>query len=254
MSEKKAIVTGAGTGIGFGIAIELGKAGYDVVVHYYSSKEGAMEAVRIIRTFGVRAEAVEADLSDINQIKSMFARSIDFLGGLTLFVNNSGVTKKSLFEKTTIEEFEYLVNVDLKSAYFCVQQAANYMAENEIKGSIVVVSSNNAFMQRNGISVYGMIKSALIKMVKHAAIEYAKYGIRVNSIAPGWTLTPRVEKDNDIEEICKTIPLKRMAESQEIGQTVLFYDSPASASVTGNVIVADGGFILLNDELKAYGL
>ena len=91
-------------------------------------------------------------------------------------------------------------------------------------------------------------------MVKHAAIEYAKYGIRVNSIAPGWTLTPRVEKDNDIEEICKTIPLKRMVESQEIGQMVLFYDSPASASVTGNVIVADGGFILLNDELKAYGL
>ena len=95
MSEKKAIVTGAGTGIGFGVAVELGKAGYDVVVHYYSSKEGAMEAVRIIRTFGVRAEAVEADLSDINQIKSMFARAKDFLGGLTLFVNNSGVTKKS---------------------------------------------------------------------------------------------------------------------------------------------------------------
>lgn len=103
-------------------------------------------------------------------------------------------------------------------------------------------------------SVYGMMKAALVKMVKHAAVEYAKYGIRVNSIAPGWTQTPRIEKTNNVEEVCKTIPLKRMAQPTEIGQMVLFYDSHAASSITGNVIVADGGFTLMNDNPSAYGL
>lgn len=254
MSTKKAIVTGAGTGIGYGIALELGKAGYDVAVHYNSSREGALDVVEQIKEAGGKAKAFKADLSNTEEVENLFNEAVEFLGGLSLFVNNSGVTKKSSFESTTPDLFDYMVNVDLRSAYFCVQKAGNIMKENGVKGSIVVISSNNAYMQRNEASVYGMMKAALVKMVKHAAVEYAKYGIRVNSIAPGWTQTPRIEKTNNVEEVCKTIPLKRMAQPTEIGQMVLFYDSHAASSITGNVIVADGGFTLMNDNPSAYGL
>lgn len=254
MQGRTALVTGAGTGIGQGIAIELGRAGYNVVVHYNGSKDGAEEAVCKIVASGQRAKAIQADLTDMSQVRCLFQESLDFLGSISLYVNNSGVTKAAPFAETTPELFDQLVSIDLKSAYFCVQEAANSMVERNIHGNIVVITSNNAMMQRCNVSVYGMMKAALVKMVKHAAIEYAKDGIRVNSIAPGWTATPRVLHDNDEKKVVSTIPLKRMALPEEIGKMVLFYASDAASSITGNCLVADGGFLLLADEPKAYGL
>lgn len=253
MKRKCALITGAGTGIGQGIAMTLGRAGYDVAVHYHSSRQGAEEVCRVVEAAGGRAIAIQADLSDLAQIRRLFQEAEAFLGRLDLYVNNSGITKKSLFEETSEAMFDELIAVDLKSAYFCVQQAGNTMARAGTRGCIVVIASNNGLMERPEVSVYGTIKTALIKMTRHAAVEYAKYGIRVNSIAPGWTATPRT-KACDEQSTYPTIPLKRWCQPEEIGGMVLFYASEAAASVTGNCLVADGGAILLADQASLYGL
>lgn len=253
MDQKLAIVTGAGTGIGQGIAVGLAKAGYDVAVHFFGSEEGAMETVQACKKYGVRAQAFRADLSVKHEIDRLFKDAVDFLGGLTLYVNNSGVTKGMAFEEITEEFFDFLVGVDMKSALFCVQAAANVMIQSKTKGNIVVIASNNAMMQRYRYTVYGMIKAALVKMVKHAAIEFARFGIRVNAIAPGWTATPRVLEEVDYEQATRPIPMRRMATCEEIAQMVLFYDSSAAKSITGNCLIADGGFLLLNDDPQVYG-
>ena len=253
MERKRAIVTGAGVGIGQGIAVELAKAGYDIVVHYHSSSAGAEETCRMIEAVGGKGYMIQADLSQVEQIHKLFEDGISWLGGLDLYVNNSGVTQLSLFEETTEELFDRLVSVDFKSAYFCVQSAASVMIKTKNPGNIIIISSSNAFQQLPGASVYGSIKAALCKLTRHAAAEYAKYGIRVNCIAPGWTATSRTLKI-DTHSTDHLIPLKRWALPEEIGQMAVFYASSAAASVTGSILLADGGATLLSKPAADYGL
>lgn len=253
MERKKAIVTGAGTGIGQGIAVTLGQNGYDVVVHYNSSGSGARETCEKIRQAGGNAWAIQADLSQTAGVRSLFAQAHELLGGLDLYVNNSGITRKSDILETEETFFDQMVDVDLKSAYFCVQAAAKEMVACHTKGSIVIITSNNGLQQRPNLSVYGTLKAALIKLGRHAAMELAKYQIRVNTIAPGWTATPRTMQ-NDQADTYHTIPLKRWCQPEEIGQMVLFLASPWAASITGNCLVADGGAVLQSDLAQTYGL
>lgn len=194
--HKKALVSGAGSGIGQGIAIELGKAGYDVVVHYFGNPAGAEETCRIIREAGCKAYPIQGDLSQVADVHRVFDEGVKLLGGLDLYVNNSGITLKASFEETDEELFDKVVGVDFKSAYFCIQSAAKIMAEAGRGGNIVVISSSNAFQQLPSVSVYGSVKTALCKLTRHAAAEYAKDHIRVNCIAPGWTATPRTMVEN----------------------------------------------------------
>lgn len=253
MERKKAIVTGAGTGIGQGIALTLGLAGYDVVAHYNQSADGAQQICSRIRDAGGNAWAIQADLRTKDGVDSLFSQALEKLGTLDLFVNNSGVTRKSDFLETTEEFFDDMVSIDLKSAYFCLQAAAKAMVKDGKKGSIVIITSNNGIQQRPNLSVYGTLKAGLIKLTRHAAMELAKYGIRVNAIAPGWTATARTVQ---IEESTtyNTIPLKRWCQPEEIGQMVLFFASPWAGSLTGNCLIADGGAQLQCDAPELYGL
>ena len=254
LTGKRAIVTGAGGGIGQGIATVLGKNGYDVAVHYFSSPEGAEETCRRIGESGGKARMFQADLSQVSEVRRFFDEAVSWLGGLDLYVNNSGVTLIAPFEEMTEETFDQLISVDFKSAYFCVQTAAGVMAKSGTKGNIVIISSSNAFQQLPGASVYGPVKAALCRMTRHAAVEYAKYGIRVNCIAPGWTATARTLRKTDPHSTDHLLPLKRWAQPEEIGEMVLFYASPAAASVTGNILLADGGATLLSKPAADYGL
>lgn len=253
MERKKAIVTGAGTGIGQGVALALGEAGYDVVVHYHSSAQGALEVCGQIRRAGGEAWPIQADLSTKAGVDSLFAQALEKLGGLDLLVNNSGVTRKSDFLETTEAFFDDMVSIDLKSAYFCVQAAAKAMESRGTRGSIVIITSNNGIQQRPDLSVYGTLKAGLIKLTRHAAMELAKYGIRVNCIAPGWTATARTLAIDE-STTYGTIPLKRWCRSEEIGHMVLFLSSEWAGSITGNCLIADGGACLQCDAPELYGL
>ena len=248
-----AIVTGAGTGIGKGIAYVLASAGYDVAVHCNGSTEGAEQVCSAIqRDFGRKTQVIRADLSRYDGVQSLFDEFLTQFDRLDLFVNNAGVTKKSPFLETPEEMFDLMVNVDYKGAYFCMQRAASIMAERGIRGSMVLISSNNARAHFADVSVYGSVKAAIQKAAEHMAIELAKYGIRVNTIAPGWTDTGSSRLD-DKESTFYKVPMQRWTTPEEVGRAVLYLASEDAASITGDTLVIDGGALLVSDKCERYG-
>ena len=250
--RKTALVTGAGTGIGRGIALELAREGYDVMVHYCGSVEGARHVCKEVEAMGRIAVPCQADISAVEQIRSLFAVCRREFNHLDVFVNNAGLTMKAPFLETTEEMFDKICGVDFKGAYFCIQEAGRFMAETGTQGSIVLISSNNAMAHFGDVSVYGSVKAAATKLAEHAAIELAKYGIRVNTVAPGWTDTGADRLDAKENTFYK-VPLKRWATPGEIGKTVCFLSSAAAASVTGAALVVDGGALLVSDKAEKYG-
>ena len=250
--KKVAFVTGGGTGIGQGISIELAKAGYDVAFSYCGSVDGKNKTVKEIEKLGGKALALKADLSKIDEIDKMFEEFASTFSRLDLFVNNAGITEKSDFLHTTPELFDKICAVDYRGAFFCMQRAAQIMVDKSINGNIVLISSNNAIAHFADVSVYASAKAAAGKMAEHAAIELAQFGIRVNTVAPGWTDTGAARLDAK-EETYYKIPLKKWATVEEIGKTVIFLDSPAAASITGTTIIMDNGAVLLSDKRERYG-
>lgn len=250
--NKTVLVTGGGTGIGRGIAIEFAKAGYDVAISYCGSAKGAAETVEEIENCGQRALAIKADVSKIDDIHRMFDEVVNYFSGLNVFVNNAGITEKADFLHTTPEMFDKICGVDYRGAFFCIQNACKIMADKNICGSIILISSNNSVAHFADVAVYASAKAAAEKMSRHAAIEVAKYGIRVNTIAPGWTDTGAARLDAK-EETYYKIPLKKWATVDEIGKIAVFLSSDAASSITGTTILADNGACLVSDKRERYG-
>ena len=250
--RKTAFVTGGGTGIGKGIAVSLAKSGYDVAILYRGSEEGANDTLERIRHFGRKAAAIRADVSKKSDIDNMFSEFANHFERLDLFVNNAGITLKSSFIETSEEIFDAVCSVDFKGAFFCMQNAAKFMIDKNIKGSIVLISSNNAKAHFADVSVYGSVKAAAQKMAEHAAIELAKYGIRVNTVAPGWTDTGASRLD-DKESTYYKIPLKKWASVDEVADAVKYLASHSARSVTGVTLTVDNGALLVSDKRERYG-
>jgi NAD(P)-dependent dehydrogenase (short-subunit alcohol dehydrogenase family) len=250
---KKALVTGAGSGTGRGIARVLVNAGYDVVIHTGSNEARARSlAAELAGQSGRRVEVVAADFSKPGGAEKLFANYP--FDTLDLYVNNAGVTMGAPIIKMTEEIFDTVSNINWKNAYFGVQQAAKLMIKNGTRGSMVIISSNNHAMNWNGISIYAVLKEALVKFTKHAAMEFARYGIRVNCIAPGWIDTGEARIEKHKEKVMHTIPLKRWVQPSEIGEWILFLASPAAASLTGDTIELDGGVRIMSGSPESYGL
>lgn len=257
MSEQKekrktAFVTGGGTGIGKGVAIELAKSGYDVAISYFGSKEGALNTVQEIQKLGRKAVAIRANISEVTEIRQMFTEYRRHFDRLDLFVNNAGVTKKAAFLETEEALFDQVCSVDFKGAFFCMQEAARMMVEKKTKGSIVLISSNNAIAHFAEVSVYASVKRAAMKLAEHMAVELAQYGIRVNTIAPGWTDTGAQRLGNK-EETYYKVPLKKWVLVEEVGKAVEFLASEGAASMTGATLVLDNGAWLVSDKREKYG-
>lgn len=250
--SKTAFVTGGGTGIGKGIAIWLAKCGYDVVISYYGSGTGAEDTVNTIRQFGKKTAAIRANVGDVKEIRAMFCEYRKQFERLDLFVNNAGITKKACFLETEEKLFDEICSVDYKGAFFCIQEAAKIMIEKKTGGSIVLISSNNAAAHFADVSVYGSAKAAAKKMAEHAAIELAKYGIRVNCVAPGWT-DIGAARLGDKEETYYKIPLQKWTTTEEVAKTVEFLASEGASSITGTTIVLDNGALLVSDKRERYG-
>lgn len=250
--NRTALVTGGGTGIGKGIAVWLAKCGYDVAVSYCGSAAGAEETVKQIRSMGRKSAAFRADVGNVTQIRELFSQYRNVFTHLDLFVNNAGVTKKAPFLDTEEELFDQVCSVDFKGAFFCIQEEARLMRTCGTKGSIVLISSNNASAHFADVSVYGSVKAAASKMAEHAAIELAKYGIRVNIVAPGWTDTGAARLDAK-EETYYKIPLQKWVTTEEIAKAVEFLASDSAASVTGTTLVMDNGALLVSDVREKYG-
>lgn len=256
MPKKTALITGAGSGLGSGIARVLAKEGYDVAIHTGSNPARAEALAASLRSeFGVRVEAIEADFSKAGGAQHLFQQFRSQFDRLDLFVNNAGITKGAPILRMTEETFDLVHNINWKNAYFSVQQAAACMVDYGIAGNMVIISSNHHAMNLYGASIYATVKEALVKFTRHAALEFAQYGIRVNCIAPGWIDTGEERMGGDQKEkSIPTIPMKRWVQPEEIGQWILFLSGAAAASLTGDTIELDGGVRIMTGKPTDYGL
>jgi len=239
--HKVALVTGAGGGIGKGIASELAKAGYDLMIHSARNGAGAEETCReLSRLHGIEAHAVQADLMEPGAVDIIFSALDEKYGRLDLYVNNAGVTEGAPFLKITPEIVDRVFTINLRAAFFCVQSAAKRMVANGTRGNIVIISSNQQEVIMPGGAIYGPIKSALTRLATHASMELAAFGIRVNSISPGYVNSSE-RMQPYYESSMPSIPLRRWASVEEVGQAVLYLASPAAAFITGSCLKMDGG-------------
>ena len=253
MDERKVVfVTGGASGIGRAIVLGFAKAGYDVGFSYMGNVNGAKELETELLKLGTKVFSVRADLGKYEEIDKMFEELGKHFSRLDVLINNAGITVKAPFLQTTEEQFDKICDLDFKGAYFCSQKAAQLMIDKNIQGNIIMISSNNAFAHFGEVSVYGSVKTAMTKMAEHMAIELARYGIRVNTIAPGWTDTGAARLDAK-EETYYKIPLCKWVEPGEIADTALFLSSAAAKSITGATLLMDNGALLVSDKREKYG-
>ena len=246
MGRPVALITGGSRGIGAGIALEMSKAGYDIAITYNSSKDHAMDVIARVEANGVNATVIRADISKLEDIERLFDELFKVFDHVNVLVNNAGVTRFAPFLNTTPEMFEELTNTDWRGSFFCAQKAAQNMIDNQVKGTIINITSNHQYACWPQASVYGPTKSALNKFTYNAALELAPYGIRVVSIAPGYTIVrePDPARENMIKTIENRIPLGRFCEPWEVGRACVFLAGDGSGYITGTCLDMDGGALL----------
>jgi NAD(P)-dependent dehydrogenase (short-subunit alcohol dehydrogenase family) len=242
LDGKRALVTGAGMGIGRGIAHELARQGAAVALHYAHSGAGARAAAAQISATGGIATVVEGDLGEVETCRQVVDEAASALGGLDLLVNNAGVTITRPFAETTEAEFDFLFALNIRGYFFCAQQALRYLAEGDQPAILNVTSIHGAAGFPNH-TAYAATKGAIIAFTRQLAIELADRKIRVNAIGPGLIEVPRYF---DIpgytsEQGDRMVPLGRIGRPADIGRAAAWLLSPDAGFVTGQVLYVDGG-------------
>jgi glucose 1-dehydrogenase len=240
LSGKKALVTGAGIGIGQAIAIELARNGAEVAVHYAHSEPD--ETVSSIARLGGEAPTIQGDLSKVSECERTVNEAAEALGGLDVLVNNAGVTRAVDFLEIDEETFDELFDLNIKGYFFCAKTAVPYMMERGT-GSIINITSIHGFGGFPKHSAYAGTKGAVNAWTRSLAIDLASRHVRVNAVGPGVVEVPRYfDMPNYTPEVRDTLtPWGRVGMPKDIGPTVAFLASDAADFVTGQVLYADGG-------------
>ena len=247
MEGRRVLVTGSGTGIGRGVALEFAREGAAVVLHYAHSEAGAASAVDEIRSDGGTAEAFQADLADIEQVRALASQAIEFLGGLDVLVNNAGITMNKPFLQVTPEQFDTLYDVNIRGMYFLTQAAVPTMIE-QGSGAVINLTSVHAFAGMTEHTIYAGTKAAIVGFTRVLALELATRGVRVNAIAPGWILVEnhlKVLGEFDQQSAGTTIPAGVIGAPHDIGKLALFLASEESRYIVGQTLVIDGGMLAI---------
>ncbi|MCR5804916.1 MAG: 3-oxoacyl-[acyl-carrier-protein] reductase [Clostridia bacterium] len=242
---KAAIVTGGSRGIGAAIVKSLAADGFDVAIIYQGSKERAESLAEEIKATGRSAIAVQCDVSSLEQVEKMTAEVLEKLGSVDVLVNNAGKTKDGLIMRMTEEDFDSIINTNLKGAFNCTKAVTPIMMKAR-SGRIVNISSVVGVTGNAGQANYAASKAGIIGLTKSAAKELATRGITVNSVAPGYVKTDMTEvlSDKVKEAILAQIPMKKCAEPEDIANVVSFLCSDKASYVTGQVINVDGGMVM----------
>ena len=247
LDGKVAIVTGGDSGIGQAISLELGRQGSRVTVNYHRDQEAATATVDAIAAMGGQARAVQADVSSVGDIQKLVDAAVEAYGRLEVMVNNAGMETRSSMLETTEKQFDTVIEVDLKSAFFGVQLAARQMIRQGGGGRIINISSIHEDWPMPGNAPYCAAKGGVRMVTRTAGVELAPHGITVVGVAPGAVQTPIDAKTlADPAQRAKlegAIPLGRVAEPAEIARLVAFLASDAASYGTATTYVADGGMM-----------
>jgi glucose 1-dehydrogenase len=242
LSGKRALVTGAGMGIGQGIAIELARQGADVAIHYAHSEKDANETASEIERLGVGHALVQGDLSRVVECERVVDEAANSLGGLDVLVNNAGVTRALDFLDTDEITYDEMFDLNMKGYFFCARRAVPLMLEAG-GGSIINITSVHGYAGFPRHAAYAATKGAINAFTRELAVELADRGVRVNAIGPGLIEVPRYfDTPGYSTEFGNTlVPSGRIGYPKDVAPTAAFLASDASDFVTGQVIYVDGG-------------
>ncbi|MDH3746285.1 MAG: SDR family oxidoreductase [Acidobacteriota bacterium] len=245
LSGKIALVTGAGRGIGAGIATRLAEAGAAVGVHYRSSAEGAERVAEEIRGGGGRACALSADVTQEGQVKGLIEEMVAAFDRLDILINNAGTYPVSPLVAMPEDQWDEVMAANLKSVHLCTQAAARQMIEQADGGSVVNVSSIEGQAPADLHAHYTSAKAGVIMHTRAAALELGRHHIRVNSVAPGLIWAEGLEEawPDGVRRWLNSVPLGRLGQPHDVADACLFFAAPASRWITGATLTVDGGML-----------
>lgn len=245
LDGKIALVTGGSRGIGRAIALRLAEEGAKVAINYAGNQMAAEEVKAIIEQHGGTAMIIQTDVSDSTAAAEMVARVHEELGGLDILVNNAGITRDTLLVRMKDEDFDAVINTNLKGIYACTKAAAKFMTKQR-SGRIVNLSSVVGEIGNIGQTNYAAAKAGVIGFSKAAAKEFAARHVTVNVVAPGFIDTDMtaVLKDSIREKLIEGIPLGALGKPEHVADAVLFLVSDAASYITGQVLNVDGGMVM----------
>lgn len=239
---KTAVVTGASRGIGRAVALRLAKDGNNVVVNYLFDEEDYAGIVKEIEALGMRAIAIKADVSKFDEVREMMEKVKEEFGTIDILVNNAGITRDGLLARMKEEDFDAVINVNLKSVFNCCRHAVSYMMKQR-SGRIINMASVVGLSGQGGQTNYAASKAGVIGFTKALAKEIGSRNITVNAVAPGFVETPMTDAmpEKAREEILNSIPLKRGATAEDIADAVSFLAGDQAGYITGHVLSINGG-------------
>ncbi len=245
LEGKIALVTGASRGIGRAVALELARQGANVIVNYAGSEAKANEVVETIRSLGREAFAVQADVASAADVERMVKAALDSFGRLDILVNNAGITRDNLLMRMKEEEWDAVINTNLKGVFLCTKAVARPMMKQRY-GRIVNIASVVGVIGNPGQANYVAAKAGVIGLTKTAARELASRHITVNAVAPGFITTDMTEalSAEQKENMRKQIPLARFGEPDDVARVVAFLASDAAGYMTGQTLHVDGGMVM----------
>ena len=238
------LITGASRGIGQAISMAFAKEGANIVINYVRSKDKAEALVEKIKAMGVKAFAVQADVSDFEQSKNLVEATLEEFGQIDVLINNSGITKDNLMLRMKEEDFDQVINVNLKGTWnMCKHTTKNFLKNRS--GSIINISSVVGLIGNPGQANYVASKAGIIGLTKSLAKEFGGRGIRVNALAPGFIQTEMTEQlpDETKDYYLQQIPLKRLGKPEDIADLCVFLASDKANYITGQVISVNGGML-----------
>jgi 3-oxoacyl-[acyl-carrier protein] reductase len=242
---KVAIVTGASRGIGKAIALELGSRGATVVVNYNKNADSANEVVEAIKAAGGNGLAVQADVSDAEQVDTLFKTVTKEFNQIDILINNAGTARDNVIMMLKPEDFDAVINTNLRSAWLCSKAASRAMMKKRY-GRIINITSVVGIAGNGGQTNYAASKAGMIGLTKALAKEIASRNVTVNAVAPGFIDTDMTStlSEDIMKKAIDAIPLGRQGKAEEVAKAVIFLASDDAAYITGQVLVVDGGMVM----------
>lgn len=239
------IVTGGGRGIGRGICLKFAESGANIVINYAGNDAAALETKAMCEALGAKAEVIKANVADFTESASIIDFAIQTFGGLDILVNNAGVTKDGLILRMSEEDFQQVMDVNLKGTFNCIRHASKVLAKQR-KGRIINLTSVVGIMGNAGQANYAASKAGIIGLTKSVAKELASRNITVNAVAPGFIETDMTDvlKEEVKQEMKRNIPLGSFGTPKDIAAAVYFLASEDAKYITGQILSVNGGMLM----------